>query len=61
MKFLWKCRLGFHAPGPWRAVVGGRDVRRCENCEKVLEERTATVRMPPVPRPRGSHTDSWFK
>lgn len=42
---LWRrirCLLGDHAPGPVRAAPGGRNIQRCDYCDRVVSEYQVT-------------------
>lgn len=61
---LIKCKLGFHKIGNWIPAVGGREVRKCIHCDKVLKERSVMnqVGLPKrPPLPKGKESDKWFK
>ena len=58
-----KCKVGVHKIGSWQPAVGGRNVRRCVHCDKVLEEESIVdkVHLPRATLPKGKETDKWFK
>ena len=37
------CLFGKHTPGPVRPAVGGRNIQRCDWCDKVVREYEVTV------------------
>ncbi len=36
------CKFGRHVPGPVKPAVGGRNVQRCEWCDRVVHEYQIT-------------------
>ena len=39
------CLFGRHTPGPVKAEVGGRNVQRCDWCDRVIREFTVTKKQ----------------
>ena len=47
MKLSWKlfkCMFGKHEQGDWKIVVGGRTIRTCNICDKIVAETRMSKR-----------------
>jgi len=64
-----KCKLNIHKAGRLQPAVGGRNVKRCVYCDKILEEDSVMgaftwkgkLNLPRLRLPKGKVTDKWFK